>query len=386
VGAGIVVVANFGVNEILSISGTLTVILAGLATCSLQYLVVERLMRPLIALVLDGGPPPHTEIPGVATRIAMAWILTTGGPVLGIIALGTLDFAGAAFNPARVITASFALAVAAVVVGFSSIAIVAISVAHPLVSMREALAQVEMGNLDARVAVDDGSEVGRLAAGFNRMVTGLAERERLRDALGAFVDPTLADRVLREGIDLAGEIIEVSLLFMDVRGFTEFSESADANTIVTALNDLYGDVVPIILSHGGHANKFVGDGLLAVFGAPERLPDHADRAVAAGLEIVATVRSRAGSNLRVGIGINSGPVVVGTVGGGGRLDFTVIGDPVNTAARVEAATRVTGDDLLITDATRRLLTTERAAWLERPAVPMKGKRSPVLLWADSARP
>lgn len=383
VGAGIVGVANFGVDEILAIGGTLTVILAGLATCSLQYLVVERLMRPLIALVLDGGPPPHTEIPGVATRIAMAWILATGVPVLGIIALGTLDFAGAAFNPAQVLTASFALAVAAVVLGFTSIAIVAISVAHPLVSMREALAQVEMGNLDARVAVDDGSEVGRLAAGFNRMVTGLAERERLRDALGAFVDPTLADRVLHEGIDLAGEIIEVSLLFLDVRGFTEFSESADANTIVTALNDLYGDVVPIILSHGGHANKFIGDGLLAVFGAPERLPDHADRAVAAGLEIVATIRNRAGSNLRVGIGINSGPVVVGTVGGGGRLDFTVIGDPVNTAARVEAATRVTGDDLLITDATRRLLTTDRTAWLERPAVPMKGKRSAVLLFADS---
>jgi adenylate cyclase len=282
------------------------------------------------------------------------------------------------------ITASFALAVAAVVVGFTSIAIVAISVAHPLVSMREALAQVEMGNLDARVAVDDGSEVGRLAAGFNHMFIGLAERERLRDALGAFVDPTLADRVLREGINLAGETIELSLLFMDVRGFTEFSESADANTIVSALNDLYGDVVPIILSHGGHANKFIGDGLLAVFGAPERLPDHADRAVAAGLEIVATVRSRAGSNLHVGIGINSGAVVVGTVGGGGRLDFTVIGDPVNTAARVEAATRVTGDDLLITDATRRLLTRDRTKWLERPAVPMKGKRSPVRLFADSA--
>ena len=100
--------------------------------------------------------------------------------------------------------------------------------------------------------------------------------------------------------------------------------------------------------------------------------------------MAATFRSRSGSRLRVGIGINSGPVVVGTIGGGGRLDFTVIGDPVNTAARVEAATRVTGDDLLITDATRRLLTRDRTTWVERPAVPMKGKRSAVRLFADGA--
>src|SRR5204862_4082553 len=132
-------------------------------------------------------------------------------------------------------------------------------------------------------------------------------------------------------------------------------ERAEAREVVARLNDLYGEVVPVILRHGGHANKFIGDGLLAVFGAPNRLTDHADRAVAAGIDIARLVRERYRGELRVGIGVNTGTVVVGTIGGGGRLDFTVIGDTVNTAARVESATRQTDDDLLITDTTRSAL-------------------------------
>ena len=101
--------------------------------------------------------------------------------------------------------------------------------------------------------------------------------------------------------------------------------------------------MPIIARHGGHANKFVGDGVLAVFGAPERVPDHADRALEAACEIAAAVEEEFGSELAIGIGINSGPVIAGSIGGGGRLEFTVIGDPVNVASRVERATRKTGN-------------------------------------------
>ena len=109
--------------------------------------------------------------------------------------------------------------------------------------------------------------------------------------------------------------------------------------------------MPVLVRHGGHANKFVGDGLLGVFGAPERLPDHADRAVAAAIEIARLVDDAYGDELRIGIGVNSGPVLAGTIGGGGRLEFTVIGDAVNTASRVEQVTRETGDTVLITEAT-----------------------------------
>jgi class 3 adenylate cyclase len=216
------------------------------------------------------------------------------------------------------------------------------------------------------------------------MVAGLQERERLREAFGAFVDPDLAERVAREGIDVAGEEVELSVLFTDVRNFTSFAERADPHTVVARLNDLYEHVVPVILSHGGHANKFIGDGLLAVFGVPERYADHADRAVAAALEIARMVNERYAGDVRVGVGVNSGRVVAGTIGGGGRLDFTVIGDPVNVAARVESATRETGDDVLIAEPTRARLTREFAGFDERPAISLKGKSEPVRLFAPRA--
>jgi class 3 adenylate cyclase len=154
---------------------------------------------------------------------------------------------------------------------------------------------------------------------------------------------------------------------------------------VSRLNSLYEVVVPVILRHGGHANKFIGDGLMAVFGAPERHADHADRAVAAALEIAAEINGGARNRLRVGVGVNSGMVVVGTIGGGGRLDFTVIGDAVNTAARVESATRQTGDDVLITRETQRRLR-NGSSWEERPPIELKGKSELVALYAPPRRP
>jgi adenylate cyclase len=170
---------------------------------------------------------------------------------------------------------------------------------------------------------------------------------------------------------------------MDVRGFTTLSENSGAQEVVLQLNTLYECVVPVILRHGGHANKFIGDGLLAVFGAPVRHADHADRAVAAALEIAGKVNEGAAGDLRVGLGVNSGRVVVGTIGGGGRLDFTVIGDAVNTAARVESATRQTGDDVLITDETRKRMRDRRGQWREREPIPLKGKSRRVALYAPA---
>jgi adenylate cyclase len=213
------------------------------------------------------------------------------------------------------------------------------------------------------------------------MVEGLDERERLRAAFGAYVDPALAERVLREGSDLAGEEVEVSVLFLDIRDFTAFAERASPHQVVSLLNEFWELVVPALLRHGGHANKFIGDGLLAVFGAPDQLADHAERAVSAACEIAGLVGERYSGQVGVGIGVNTGRVVAGTVGGGGRVEFTVIGDAVNTAARVEAATRETGDEVLVTEATRAQLPPERFQFEERASVPLKGKRTEVRLWA-----
>jgi class 3 adenylate cyclase len=235
--------------------------------------------------------------------------------------------------------------------------------------------------MGVRVPVLGTDEAGALAASFNGMVDGLRERERLREAFGAFVDPVLADRVIAEGTVLGGEEVEVTVLFLDIRGFTAFAERAGAAEAVAQLNAFYEIVVPIVVEHGGHANKFVGDGLLAVFGAPDELPDHADRCVAAALAIADKVEEEHGGRVSIGIGVNSGDVVAGTVGGGGRVEFTVIGDVVNTAARVEEATRQTGDVILITAATRDLLREDHGGLEPRPSIPLKGKREPVELFA-----
>ena len=378
--AGVVgTVAGASVSSQAIPASVLPTVLGAAMTCALQYLMVERAMRPITALVLADSEPPQLRGPGVGLRLSAFWALSTAVPLLGIVVFAGLDLLGVGFDRTRVVAAALFLAGVGLLVGFAATRFAARSVAEPLASLRMAQADIRAGDFDARVAVEDGSEVGLLQAGFNHMASGLAERERLRHAFGAYVDPELTERVLREGTDLAGQEVEVSLLFTDVRDFTAYAEAADARDVVTRLNELYGEIVPIVRRHGGHANKFIGDGLLAVFGAPDRRPDHARRAVAAGRDIVETIRHHSGA-FRIGVGINSGNVIAGTIGGGGRVDFTVIGDTVNTAARVESATRDTGDDLLITHATWSLIEDDDA-WIERPAVALKGKSQPVRIYA-----
>jgi adenylate cyclase len=371
-------------SPVIGLSVFVTVVLGGVTTSSVVYLLAERILRPAVARALADGPAPPVKLPGITTRLTMAWTLATGVPLLGIAALALTKLAGAHVELGLLVGATLFLAALALGVGLLAIVVAARAVADPIAAVRQGMQRIERGELDATVTVDDGSEVGLLQVGFNQMATGLRERERLREAFGAFVDPGLTQRVLDEGTDLSGEEVELSVMFLDVRGFTNLAEGSGAQELVATLNELWELVVPIVVRHGGHANKFIGDGLLSVFGAPERLDDHADRAVATALEIADAVSRRFGGELRVGIGVNCGLVVAGTIGGGGRLDFTVIGDVVNTAARVESATRETGDDVLITEAILRQLRGDFGEWQERLPVPLKGKSNPVALYAPPA--
>jgi adenylate cyclase len=242
---------------------------------------------------------------------------------------------------------------------------------------------VQRGEFDLRVPVYDGTQIGQLQLGFNDMVSGLAERERIRKAFGTYVDPDVAEHILHEGTSLEGEEVEVTMMFIDVRNFTGFAERNPAPSVVAAINALFEQIVPIIHAHGGRVDKFIGDGLLAVFGAPRRQSDHADQALAAALEIERRVRSAEG--LTIGIGLNSGPVVAGNIGGAGRLEFSVIGDPVNVAARVEAATRTTGDTILLAERTKELLSAPHPQLVERSDVELKGKRERVRVYALGER-
>jgi adenylate cyclase len=250
------------------------------------------------------------------------------------------------------------------------------SVLGPVRDLIRATERVREGDLSTRVAVTSGDELGALAIGFNSMMHGLAERQALHDAFSSYVDPQLAARVLAEGARIPGEEVDVTVAFIDLRGFTSFAERSEAREVVAYVNEFLELTVPTLTRHGGHVNKFVGDGVLAVFGAPVHFGDHADRAVAAASELARAVERRFGERLGIGVGINSGRVLAGTIGGGGKLEFTVIGDPVNVAARVEEMTRETGDVVLLTEATRCLLNAEPEL-APRGAIRLKGRSEPV---------
>lgn len=258
------------------------------------------------------------------------------------------------------------------------------AITDPLAQVRQAMTRVTAGDYGVRVPVVTSDELGEVSDAFNRMAAGLEERERLRKAFGTYLDKEVAGFILSGRFPEEGVEVDVSIMFCDVADFTPFAERSDARSVVAALNGLFETIVPVIARHGGHVDKFLGDGLLAVFGAPEGFMDHADRALAAGREIVEAV-NRPGAPLEVRVGINSGRVVAGSIGGAGRLNFSVIGDAVNTAARVEAATRETGDALLVTAATQEALT--RPVALEpRGSVALKGKREPCEVLALPSAP
>jgi adenylate cyclase len=323
----------------------------------LHYLVLEAGMRPVLVDINRSEAVPRlsaevSALPAIPLRVRMMAALPLINLITGLVVAAFTSGGGG--GAALGVDVLVAVAVATTV-SLELTVLFSKSILRPIADLRRATEAVREGRYDVSVPVTTGDELGELAASFNQMVEGLAERERLREAFGTYLDKSVAEFILSEGFAEEGVEREVSVLVCDVRDFTEFARHADAKEVVARLNQLFEIVVPIVARHGGHIDKFVGDGLLAVFGAPESYPDHADRAVRAACEIAARVNSDEGPGLRIGVGLNTGPVVAGSIGGAGRLNFSVIGDPVNVAARVEAATREVDEDVLITEATSREL-------------------------------
>ena len=373
-------ILNLRYSGLLALKVILTVAAGGLTTCAVAYLLAERLLRPVMASVLRGEVPERPEVPGVAARAFLAWALGTGIGLIGLILVALFALTVGRVSARELAVTVLGLGGGALLVGVFTTVLAARAAADPIMSVRRALRRVEGGDLDAEVRVFDATEVGLLQAGFNRMVAGLREREQIREAFGTYVDRDVADHILEEGTALDGEEVEVTTMFLDIRDFTGFAAGRPAAETVARLNELFELVVPIVHRHEGHVDKFVGDGLLAVFGAPRRHSDHADRAVRAAIEIARRSAEEL-DQLEIGIGLNTGTVLAGNVGGAGRLEFSVIGDAVNVAARVEACTRQTEDPILIAQATKESLGGPDVQVEERPSVELKGKSEPVALYA-----
>lgn len=276
-----------------------------------------------------------------------------------------------------VIAGALALGVAVPI----SVGVATSAIQRPIRDLAEGTQRVAAGDYSQRLPVVQDDDLGALAGSFNRMQAGLAERQRLQSAFGTYVDPALAARLLEQGDDVfSGERREVTVMFIDVRDFTPFAEANSAEDTVGRLNALFEIVVPAVVDAGGHVNKFLGDGALAVFGAPNDLADHADAAVNAALTIQRLVTERFGGELRIGIGINTGVVIAGTIGGAGKLEFTLIGDTVNVAARVEQYTKTTGDPILLTRHCLDALKGRPPELIDRGSHALKGKSAAVQLF------
>jgi adenylate cyclase len=257
---------------------------------------------------------------------------------------------------------------------------------QPIRDLAAGTERVAAGDYSQRLPVVQDDDLGALTASFNRMQAGLVERQRLQAAFGTYVDPALAARLLEQGDDVfTGERREVTVMFVDVRDFTPFAEANTAEDTVARLNALFEIVVPAVVDAGGHVNKFLGDDALAVFGAPNDLDDHADAAVSAAVLIQRLVADRFDGELRIGIGINTGVVIAGTIGGAGKLEFTLIGDTVNVAARVEQLTKTTGDAILITQQCIDALVSQPPGLTNRGAHALKGKSAATQVFALDPR-
>ena len=220
-------------------------------------------------------------------------------------------------------------------------------------------------------------------------------RRRVRDTFARFVPESVVGQVLAqtdEDLRLAGRRMDVTVLFSDIRGFTTFSETRDPEQVLEVLNAYHEEMTSAVMDHGGTLISFMGDGIMAVFGAPIEMDDHADRALAAAKEMLevrlpavnAWMREReVGGEFRIGIGLNSGPVMAGNIGSQERLEFTTIGDTVNTAARLEGMTKDTGHSLFVADSTRELLSRRDGELSYVDSMPVRGRAEEIKVWAPA---
>lgn len=228
------------------------------------------------------------------------------------------------------------------------------SVSEPLRSYESGMTSVRRGDLDIRVPVVSNDEIGRMGEGFNRMVRELKEAETIKDTFGRYLSREIVDEILKSpgGVELKGELRDISILVADLRDFTRMTEALGPRQVLEIINGYLETMTDIIVAHRGTIDEFTGDGILVFFGAPQAIADHCERAVRCALDMQ---RAMAGLNqrlsmralpeLRMGVGINSGRLIVGNIGSEKRKKYGALGSPINLAFRVESQTA--GGEVLV---------------------------------------
>lgn len=291
----------------------------------------------------------------------------------------------------------FDFSLAVVCLSLLAVVILARGFTRPVLQLVSRVQRIEGGDYGAALPheqVKGRDEVAGLAESIDNMAVGLAEKEKVRDLLGKVVSREIADELLNSRIELGGEEKVVSVLFADIRGFTALSEQQSPSQTLAMLNTCLESICAAIEAHGGVVDKFTGDAVMALFGAPIGHHDDALRAARALLavqdamtEVNRQLRNNAaneqpGLQLRLGAGLHTGLVVAGNMGSRNRMNYTVIGDAVNLASRLEGLTRVYNVHNVISEASRRALgdQAQTFAWRELDLVRVKGKQAPVRIY------
>jgi adenylate cyclase len=375
--AGLGAAFNAALADHLAVQVALAATIAGLVTAGNAYVVGELMTRPLAARALAAGDPPtRLQVPGVRARAILAWLLGSAVPVAGLMMVAAAALVRPGVTTTRLAITVLALGGAMLAFGLRVVALAARAVSDPIKGLRDAVDRVEKGDFNVAVPIYDGTEIGLLQAGFNRMAAGLAERERIRAVFERHVGEEVVRSALAGGDDLGGTSCQVGVLFVDIIGSTRMATRRSPDEVVALLNGFFAVVVDVVAVHGGMVNKFEGDGALVVFGAPAQLPNPARAALAASRQLGSRLAAE-NPDFEVGIGISAGRVVAGNIGALARYEYTVIGDPVNEAARLtDLAKGLPGHIAASEAAVRQAGTDEARCWVLGDEVTLRGRQVP----------
>lgn len=267
------------------------------------------------------------------------------------------------FEPAKVATTESLITLGYFLSGaLFFIFVFSLTLTNPLERLHEATLEVAGGNFEVRSNVRTNDEVGELAVAFDGMIDGLKERDKVKNILNKFHGSTITADLLQSDLNLGGSRKQVTVFFSDIRDFTKFSEGHTPEEVVEMLNEYFQIMVSIVTANHGVVDKFVGDALMAIWGAPKTTGTDSFFAVKAALEMRSALAqlntkrlSRGQTAIKIGMGIHSGPAISGTIGSTERMEYTVIGDTVNMASRIESSTKAFGTDLLVSATTSQEL-------------------------------
>ncbi|MGV9794665.1 adenylate/guanylate cyclase domain-containing protein [Gordonia sp. NPDC003422] len=359
----------------------LVVGLGGVVVVSIAYLLIDFTLRPVAADIISAGYRRRKRS-GVRSRAIVSWLIGSAIPIVGILVLVAFGLARDETTKLDLFVGVTVLGLVALFTGLLLTFLSSLSITGPIRSVRAGMNKVQSGNLDdADLVVYDGTELGDLQVGFNTMVGGLRERERMRDLFGRHVGHDVAEAALSSDPELGGTERTVATLFVDVIGSTTLAAERNPTEVVEILNKFFAVIVASVENRRGLVNKFEGDAVLAIFGAPIDLDDAAGAALAAARQIAADLAIEV-PELSAGIGVSHGSVVAGNVGAIERFEYTVIGDPVNESARLsELAKRDPSRPLASGRAVDAASEKEARRWERQESTSLRGRTEETVVYA-----